>query len=201
MKTEIERRHSARNGRVRSTFIVAALALFVVTPPANANLIGITSIAELGTNTDSFDWAQLGPANTFVFGTQTVVAPKTSITATIPTPPGAGFTAGFWERLDQGNGWPGNFAVGTPLIYNPILTPASAPAHVDLIFSTPIQGAGAQMQVDHYGTFQVSVSAFHANNVVLPAESGGWGLVSRTHLVCSGIVPRTVTVQRRSSAY
>src|SRR5215831_15565196 len=92
MKSEIERRHPVRKERVRSMFIVAALALFVVTPPANANLIGITSIAELGTNTDSFNWAQLGPAITFVLGSQTVVAPKTAITVTVPSPPGGGFT-------------------------------------------------------------------------------------------------------------
>jgi len=115
--------------------VVAALALFVVTPPANANIIGITSIAELGTNTDSFNWAQLGPAITFVLGSQTVVAPNTGITVTVPFPPGGGFTEGFLERLDQGNGWPGNFAFGTPLIYNPGL----ASGH--LLFSAPIQGA------------------------------------------------------------
>jgi hypothetical protein len=175
MKTEIERRHSARDGRVRSTFIVAALALFVATPPANANLIGITSIAELGANTDSFNWAQLGPANTFVFGTQTVLAPKTGITATVATPPGAGFTAGFWERLDQGNGWPGNFASGTAVIYNPIVNNSYPFTIFSLTFSTPIQGVGAQLQIDHYGTFQVNVSAFDANNEVLPIgpDSGG----------------------------
>jgi hypothetical protein len=168
MRTEIERRHSARNGRVRSTFFVAALALFVVIPAANANLIGITSVAELGANTDSFNWAQLGPANTFVFGTQTVVAPKTGITATVPTPPGAGSTAGFWERLDQGNGWPGNFASGTAVIYNPIVSNSYPFTIFSLNFSAPIQGAGAQLQVDQYGTFQVNVSAFDANNDVLP---------------------------------
>jgi hypothetical protein len=161
MKSEIERRHPARNERVRSMFIVAALALFVVTPSANANLIGITSIAELGTNTDSFNWAQLGPAITFVLGSQTVVAPKTGITATVPFPPGGGFTEGFLERLNQGNGWPGNFAFGTPLIYNPGL------ASVNLLFSAPIQGVGVQVQVDHYGPFQADVSALDANNNLL----------------------------------
>jgi hypothetical protein len=55
MKSEVERRHPALNGRVRSTLIVAALALCVVTAPANADRIGITSIAELGANTDSFN--------------------------------------------------------------------------------------------------------------------------------------------------
>src|SRR5260221_14240396 len=54
--------------------VVTTLALFVVTPPitASASAIGITSIAQLGTNTDSFNWAQLGPAITFVLGSQTV---------------------------------------------------------------------------------------------------------------------------------
>jgi hypothetical protein len=85
-----------------------------------------------------------------------------------PSPPGGGFTEGFWERLDQGNGWPGNFAFGTPLIYNPITNPSNPFSDFSLIFSTPIQGAGAQLQVDHYGTFQVNVSAFDANNEVLP---------------------------------
>src|SRR5262249_51321990 len=94
MKSELERRHPARHERVCSMFIVAAFALFVVTPPANANIMGITYVAELGTNTDSFNWAQLGPAITFVLGSQTVVAPKTGITVTVPFPPGGGFTQG-----------------------------------------------------------------------------------------------------------
>jgi hypothetical protein len=97
-----------------------------------------------------------------------VLAPKTGITATVPSPLGSGFTEGFWERLDQGNGWPGNFAFGTPLIYNPITNPDNPALIFSLIFSAPIQGAGAQLQIDHYGTFQVNVSAFDANNEVLP---------------------------------
>jgi hypothetical protein len=52
-------------------------------------------------DTDSFNWAQLGPAITFVLGSQTVAAPKTGITATVPFPPGGGFTEGFLERLQE----------------------------------------------------------------------------------------------------
>ena len=151
--------------------VIAALALFVVTPPitASANVIGITSIAELGTNTNSFNWAQLGPAITFVSGSQTVAAPKTGITVTV-NPPGFGFTEGFLERLNQGNGWPGNFAFGTPLIYNP-----AAVSGVNLLFGAPIQGVGMQVQIDHYGPFTANVSAFDANNNNLPIgpNSGG----------------------------
>ena len=150
--------------------VVTTLALFLVTPSitASASAIGITSIAQLGTNTDSFNWAQLGPAITFVLGSQTVAAPKTGITATVPFPPGGGFTEGFLERLNQGNGWPGNFAFGTPLIYNPGL------ASVTLLFSAPIQGVVAQVQTDLYGAFQANVSAFDANGQgVLIGPIGG----------------------------
>src|SRR5260370_17780380 len=113
---------------------VAMLALFLVTPSitASATAIGITSIAQLATNTDSFNWAQLGPAITFVLGSQTVAAPKTGITATVPFPPGGGFTEGFLERLNQGNGWPGNFAFGHSLIYTPGLR------RVPLRFRSPL---------------------------------------------------------------
>jgi hypothetical protein len=101
-----------------------------------------------------------------------VAAPKTGITATVPFPPGGGFTEGFLERLNQGNGWPGNFAFGTPLIYNPGL------ASVTLLFSAPIQGVVAQVQNDRYGPFEAGVSAFDANGQGLPIGPIGGVLFS-----------------------
>jgi hypothetical protein len=156
--------------------VIAALALFVVTPPipASANVIGITSVAQLGSTPDFFDWSQLGPAFTILLGPQMVVSSNTGLTATLPEAGGRGPAVPFYERLDQNNGWAGNFAPGTALL--------SAPGNniISVTFGAPVQGAGVQIQPDFYGAFFAGVQAFNASNQFLggfpaggPGSEGG----------------------------
>jgi hypothetical protein len=132
--------------------VIAALALFVGTPtiPASADVIGITSIAELGPNADSFSWRSLGPAFTVLIGDQTVVS--RGLKATVASPP-ADFSDGpatvappsVLQRLDQNNGWNGNFAPGTPLLWNVDAGfGVTQQAAISVTFSAPVRGAGVQ---------------------------------------------------------
>jgi hypothetical protein len=178
MKSETERRHSARNGRVRSMFIVAALALFVVTPPASANVIGITSIAELGANSDSFDWRQLGGAFKVLQGPQTVVS--RGLSAVVANPVSDHPSGGNLQRLDQNNGWAGNFAPGTPLLWNQNAgDPRFGISSITVTFGAPVRGAGVQIQPDFYAAnipgnaFIADVIAYNASNQLLGSFSEG----------------------------
>jgi hypothetical protein len=152
--------------------VIAALALFVVTPPitAGANVIGITSIAQLGATPDFIDWSQLGPAFTILVGPQMVVSSNTGLTATVATPPGGNFAGqgpatvvppGVLQRLDQNNGWEGNFAPGTPLVWN---QDSGNPALISVTFGAPVRGAGVQIQPDQFGVFDAGAEAFNASN-------------------------------------
>src|SRR5215467_4005760 len=141
MKSEIERRLAARNERVRSVCIVAALALFVVTPHANADVIGTTSVAELGPNSDSFDWHQLGAAFKVLQGPQTVVSK--GLHAVVANPVSDLPSGGNLQRLDQNNGWAGNFAPGTPLLWNQnAFDPFFGLPTITVTFGAPVRGAG-----------------------------------------------------------
>ncbi len=98
--------------------------------------------------TDSLDWGQLGPSYT------TIAAPFAAtstggVTFTITQPGNAGF-----ERLDQGNGWAGNFAPGDHLLWN-----KDATDEMDF-GSTPIAGFGTQIQADSYGSYSATLSAY-----------------------------------------
>ena len=126
--------------------VVATLAFFVVTPPitASANVIGITSVTQLGATPDFIDWSQLGKAFTVLGGPQTVKLPHADdphLTATVTNTSenlvGRGpatVPLGVLERLDQNNGWEGNFAPGTPLLWNldsgqPVIISVKLSAH------------------------------------------------------------------------
>jgi hypothetical protein len=154
---------------------VLALALFVVTPPitASADVIGITSVTQLGATPDFIDWSQLGKAFTILQGPQTVKLPHADdphLTATVTNTSGnnvgrgpATVPLGVLERLDQNNGWEGNFAPGTPLLWN-LDSGQSAAGVISVTFSAPVQGAGAQIQSDFFGAFEAVTRAFNASD-------------------------------------
>jgi hypothetical protein len=173
-----ERRHTARNGRVRSTFhTVAAVALFVVAPPitASADVLGITSIAELGPATDFIDWSQLGPAFTVLPEFQVphmVVSSNLGLTAAVlNTGLGDAFLVGNpLERVDQNNGWAGTFAPGTPLLWN-----QGTGATIRVTFDAPVRGAGVQIEQNLGGLSFAFVQAFSGNQPLGSFEEAGFG--------------------------
>jgi hypothetical protein len=172
--------------------VVATLVLVVITPPisASADTVQlITSVDELGPSTGVIDWSRLGKAFTTLQGPQTVRVPPgmtgnppESLTATVGVVSFGGQTGnnvpsgGILIRLDQGNGWAGDFAPGTPLLYTPYTTGGAGGVGggggISVSFSTPVQGAGVQIQSDFYGGFQIFVSAFDANNQPLGGFEG-----------------------------
>jgi hypothetical protein len=126
-------------------FAFLALLFLVGAGSAHASVILVTSPAALGAN-DSIDWGQLGPSFTSLTSPQSVVSGG-GLNATVSS------SGGVFERRDQGNGWNGNFAFGTPLLW----TTTTGGPDITVTFATPVSGAGAQIQADFFGDFTAQI--------------------------------------------
>jgi len=120
---------------------IAALSLFGIVSDASAAIVGITSLS----GNDSIDWSQLGPAFTGVSSPQGVSSVG-GLAATV--------SSGSLERLDEGNGWSGNFTGGTPLLW---ATGAATTSEITLNFAHPVLAVGAQIQFQEFGVFTAQV--------------------------------------------
>jgi hypothetical protein len=115
----------------------AAIALAVAAPSfANASIIGLTSLADVGA-TDTIDWGQLSGG----FATPQGVTSALGQSATVSAD-------GAFATIDQGFGWTGNFASGEHLIW----TNGSA-KEITLDFLNPVSAVGAYIQSNSFGAF------------------------------------------------
>jgi hypothetical protein len=136
------------SARFVGTLAVAATLNFST---AQAAVSLVTSAGALGAN-DSIGWAQLGSSAT------TVVSPR-NVTS------GGGLSAtvssggGVFLRLDERNGWAGNFAPGTPVLWTQGLGP-----DITVTFGSAVFGAGAQIQSAVLGAFTARITVFDAAN-------------------------------------
>lgn len=117
---------------------------FVLSGVAQAGVVGVTSSAALGTN-DSINWSQLGSSGTTLTGPQAVTSTG-GLGATLSS------AGGTLLRRDQGNGWNGNFANGTPIIWTNGVGP-----DITVSFDAPVMGVGAQIQADFFGSFTAEI--------------------------------------------
>jgi hypothetical protein len=126
--------------RARILGCAAAICL-LASSASHASITGITSLA----GNDSISWSQLGAA-------------YTTLTSPQPFTSGGGLTGivssagGQFMRLDQGNGWGGNFAAGTPLLWD-----AGVGPDITLTFTAGVFAVGAQIQADFFGPFTAQV--------------------------------------------
>jgi hypothetical protein len=97
---------------------------------------------------DIVDWNQFGPSFTVLSSPQvwTSVGGATGAVGVVG--------GGNFERLDQGNGWNGNFLPGSALIWNQ--------GNGDFVFSfdNPVAGVGMAVQADLYGPFTATLTAY-----------------------------------------
>lgn len=139
------------------TLLVAALALAMVTG-AHA-LTFVTSRPALGGN-DYVDWGVLGPAYTVVSNPVNLFS-NGGLPLTVSKP-----TTGPFERRDQSSGWWGNFASDDPVLWT-----RDQVGPMEIVFASPVLGAGAQIQRDLYGDFTGTISAYDAANNLLGSFS------------------------------
>lgn len=127
----------------------AAIALAVAAPSfANASIIGITDIADLGA-TDTIDWGQL----TGDFTTPQAVTSGLGQVATV-----SGDSA--IARIDQGGGWTGNFTDGEHLLWS-----QGSGSTITLNFLNPVSAVGAYIQADYYGQFIAELIASNGDSL------------------------------------
>ena len=130
-----------------------------------ALVCGLVSFAAAGLTTcrtgpgclngnDSFDWTTNygGPFNNIPNGS--TATSNGGITATVNLAGGDGL------RLDEGDGWSGNFTPGDELLW----TQGNGPLTFN--FNTPVNGAGAQIEADFFGAFTAQLCDNLGNCVV-----------------------------------
>ena len=101
---------------------------------------------------DIVDWSQLGPSGTLLSTPQ-------SFTSTGATTGIVGLNDfGSFLRVDQGNGWNGNFNPGEALIWNQAET--GFDPSIVLIFDQATFGGGAQIQADFFGPFVATLNIY-----------------------------------------
>lgn len=138
-------------------FVVAALmaGAIAVSSAAHGAVVLVTSVGGLSSN-DSIDWGQLGPSHT-VLGNSINVTSGLGLTAVVSS------SANGFVRLDQGDGWQGDFAPQTKLIFHPAF---GAPQSL-ISFANPVFGVGAQIGAGIFGAFTARVQVFDAASNLL----------------------------------
>ena len=120
--------HRGFSSRLVLTGVCASLAVLGTAGPSHAALTLQTSRVALAGN-DSIDWLGAGALNSFPINPFTINS-SGGMTFNVSKP-----TAGNFSRLDQNNGWAGNFAPGDALLYTNF---ADGPIVLD--FATPVWG-------------------------------------------------------------
>jgi len=142
---------------MKRTVVLSLIAVLVLLAPVCEALpILITSRAALGGN-DFFDWGVLGPEGTGVADPFLIPSDSGATIATVTNPTGS------FLRLDQSSGWSGNFAPGDQLIW----TQFGSNGPMDIAFSSPVFGAGAQIQANFFGSFTGMIDVYNPANVLI----------------------------------
>lgn len=122
-------------------------------------LLGIQCASATIVDDDTINWAQFGPAFTLLTTPENWTSDG-GLTGQVGIVGTAVGTQNF-ERLDQGNGWSGNFSPGDPLIYGEVA------GDIGIEFSQPTYGGGAQIQPNFFGSFTARLTAYDSSfNVV-----------------------------------
>jgi len=127
---------------IRTTVILA-----VTISAGTARADAVTNRDDLGAD-DNIQWGQFGPPDTIING------PAEGL-----TDGGLAFTVDDGDhallRLDQSDGWNGNFSPGEELIWSGDFV---APIEID--FDRPVFGVGANIQKGNFGMFDGVIEVF-----------------------------------------
>jgi hypothetical protein len=115
----------------------------------------VTSRAALAGN-DFVNWNGFGASPTVVPNPSNISSNTGIINVTVSMP------SGQFRRLDQGGGWAGNFASGDHLLYT-----NDNPGPMVILFDNPVNGAGAQIQAEAFGSFTATINVYDASNTLI----------------------------------
>jgi hypothetical protein len=142
--------------------VIALLVATAFVAPAQA----ATSIWTGSGATDTLSWVQLGPPSFTQVTTGSKATSVGGIVATISSSNETNF-----ERLDQNNGWSGNFAPGTPLLWN-----ENNAGDMNISFATnTVFGVGAQFQTSSFGPFTARITTNDGSFFDVPGTSNSTG--------------------------
>ncbi len=113
--------------------------------------------------TDFIDLSQLGPTGT-ILSTPQVVSTFEGNAALVGNINGTSFL-----RVDEGNGWRGNFDYGENLIWtgNSSVVGVGGIGPMGIALENPVGSFGFEIQTDLYGPFTATVEAFDINGHLL----------------------------------
>jgi len=114
---------------------------------------------------DTVDWGQLGPAFTLLTTAENWTSTGAQFTGLVGITGSLIGTQNF-ERVDQGNGWNGNFLPGDHLLWN---EGGFGQTGIDfgVQFNNLSAGGGAQIQSDFFGPFTATLTAFDSGGNVI----------------------------------
>ncbi len=137
-----------------------ALASALLALPARATVIAATTQASLGA-TDTVAWDQLGSAGAHLF-TPVFATSAAGVGVDVSSPPGEVF------RRDQGVDVSAGFVVGTKLLFE-----VNESEPVQLTFSTPVYGVGAEIAESVQRGFVATLTLFDGGTVLGSVSAAG----------------------------
>ena len=146
---------------MRNKILVLAIAVFSLTALANADNFITYANRSSQYATDVIDWGQFGPAFTTV-----PISLFSTFQGNIGAVGTAGCCDGSMQRVDQGNGWNGNFDYGEALLWtgnsNFGAGGGLGPLVVEFLGS-PVASFGMSIQADLYGPFTAQIDVYDAS--------------------------------------
>jgi hypothetical protein len=143
---------------MRALTIAAVLGAALLAQAAHATVIQAGSQASLGA-TDSVGWDQLGGAGAHLF-TPVFATSAGGVVVDVSSPPGEVF------RHDEGVDVTAGFTVGTQLLFE-----VNESEPIQLTFSTPQYGVGAEIAESVQRAFVATLTLFGPGNVLLGSVS------------------------------
>jgi hypothetical protein len=177
--------------------LLLSATLFSVATVALAAPALVTSRASLAGNT-SITWGGLGGPFTGVSSPFAISASPCVVNANVANstdfiPPDIGF-----RRVNEGSviftGWRGNFAVGNNLLF----TTLDSVGPINIAFTTPVMGAGAQIQSTGLGTFRATIKAYDAldNQIASFTVAGSSTIAQNNSAIFVGVKDTTASISR-----
>ncbi len=172
-----------------SFILIIVCCSFVLFPTIADALSLVTTRAGLAGD-DFFDWGVLGTPVISVADPFDILSNSGGVTATVDNPTGA---FELRAQIPGGVGWNGNFASGDSVLFT-----AFTVGPIDISFSSPVVGAGAQIMRNAFGDFTATIEAFDTSDAslgsfVLAGTSNGNADNSAIFL---GVLDTTASISR-----
>jgi hypothetical protein len=148
--------------------LLLAIAVFSFSSIARADGFTVFSTRADQNPTDIIDWNQLGPSGTSLTTPQ-LVSTFNGNPALV-----GNFGLTNFNRVDEGNGWIGNFDFGSALVWTGFGGGTGGPGPFAMVLSVPVGSFGFDIQTNTYGAFNATVQAYDAlGNLLFSDTLGG----------------------------